>query len=153
VFNPLHRPVACLLIVAAIVRVAVLWGGFDQLRDDPDAYNTIGRTLAQTGTFGVGEADGIALPTAFRPPLYPAMLAVIHGAIIATGGEMGDPLTGGNPFPSQIAIAALHVLLSLATIVMTFFVAVRLLSVIPPPATRSLSEKGAGPLRRGQKTQ
>jgi len=128
VFNPLRRPVASLLIAAAIVRAAVMWGGFDQLRDDPDAYNMIGRTLAQSGTFGAGEAEGIALPTAFRPPLYPAMLAVIHGAIIATGDEKGDPLTAGNPLASQIAIAMLHILLSLATVVTTYLVALRLLN-------------------------
>lgn len=121
------RPVVVLIIIAAIVRGSVLWIGFNQLLDDPDAYDAIARTLSTTGTFGVVASGDDTVPTAFRPPLYPTILAVIQRAIIATDEELQDPLISGTTPVSRNAIAVLHWLISLATVVTTYFVARRML--------------------------
>lgn len=63
------------IILAFLVRGSIVLAKLDSLDADPDAYRVIAETLAQTGTFGLmGEGD-VATPTAFRPPLYPWLLA------------------------------------------------------------------------------
>jgi len=122
-----RRPVILLIIIAAIFRGGVLWIGFNQLQDDPDAYDAIAQTLAATGTFGVVADGDQTVPTAFRPPLYPAILALIHSAIIATEDRLEDPLVSGKTPVSRTAIAVLHWLMSLATVAITYWVAWRML--------------------------
>jgi hypothetical protein len=124
------RSVVLLLVVAAIIRGGALWIAFDQLRDDPDAYDQIAQTLATTGTFGVLPDGPDTLPTAYRPPLYPAILASIHRSMIATGGELQDPLDGGNAQVSRLAIAIFHWAVSLATVLATYFVALRMIGLL-----------------------
>lgn len=131
------RPVVILVIIAAIVRGGALWMAFGQLDDDPDAYDAIARTLATTGTFAVVAAGEDTVPTAYRPPLYPAILSVIHQAIIATPDDLQDPLVGGNTPVSRTAIAVLHWLMSLATVVITYFVALRMLGPLAATASET----------------
>ncbi|MEP4682334.1 MAG: hypothetical protein ABJ015_11865, partial [Rhodopirellula bahusiensis] len=59
------------IILAFLVRGAIVLAKMDSLDADPDAYRVIAETLAQTGTFGLMGEGGEATPTAFRPPLYP----------------------------------------------------------------------------------
>ena len=116
-----------LIIITALVRGGVLWIGFNHLHDDPDAYDAIAQTLAATGTFGVVADGNNTSPTAFRPPLYPTILALVQSAIIATEEDLQDPLVSGTKPVSRSAIAVLHWLMSIATVAITYFVALRML--------------------------
>jgi 4-amino-4-deoxy-L-arabinose transferase-like glycosyltransferase len=65
--------------LACVVRGGWLWGSFHDLRADPDSYRQLAVSVLETGTFGyrVPSVTGAASmrPTAFRPPLYPLLLA------------------------------------------------------------------------------
>jgi hypothetical protein len=84
-----------LLILATVIRGGVLLATPDSLRSDPDGYRRLAENLVAHGTFG---ADNV--PTAFRPPLYPLVLA---GCV-----ALGDC--------SRTAIGVLHVVLGVATV-------------------------------------
>ncbi len=66
-----------LLCGVLIVRGRVLISFSDSLFDDPDGYRNIAGRLYSTGRFAVG--NGVHQLTAYRPPLYPLMLAVFEG--------------------------------------------------------------------------
>jgi hypothetical protein len=69
-----------LLAVAAAARGGVLWLRADELARDRDAYLQIAHNLAA----GLGFSSGSPVhPTAYRPPLYPVVLA----GIFAVGGS------------------------------------------------------------------
>ena len=82
-------------MAAAIVRGAALLSAAQSLAADPDGYRALAQTLAQHGTYAI---DGH--PTAFRPPLYPLMLAVV------------EMLPGSD----RLGIALLHWLMGVATV-------------------------------------
>ncbi len=90
-----------LLVFTLIVRGAVLWAGYDDLRDDPDGYRQLAHNIVEHGTLGFGDQ-----PSAFRPPLYPFSLVPCMGAAGA------DPL----------GIAILHGALGAATVWLTWFI-------------------------------
>ena len=90
-----------LVVTALILRVVVTWVRFDSLSEDRDAYLAIAQNVADGNGFA-SVPDGP--PTAFRPPLYPAVLAVLLRY-------------GGGPR----AIAILHVVLGTATVGLTLF--------------------------------
>ena len=50
-------------------------------QDDPDAYLSIAKTIDRFGVFGLTSSEGVPRPIAFRPPLYPWLLAssVVNG--------------------------------------------------------------------------
>ncbi len=86
--------------------------GWNSLQDDPDAYARLAVNWAQTGVLGVESTAGATVtPTAFRPPLYPWLLS-----------WLGD---GSSPVPVN-RIAALHLLLGLGTVWMTWSAAAKL---------------------------
>jgi hypothetical protein len=60
---------ASIILGAILVRLALMLGGLGRL-DDPDHYLTLARSLAEGRGFAL---DGRS--TAYRPPLYPIMLA------------------------------------------------------------------------------
>ena len=64
-----------LLIIAFIVRLAIGWSMSGSLDSDPDAYATLAKTWAQTGTYGLIDQAGVAHPTAYRPAMYPWILS------------------------------------------------------------------------------
>ena len=67
--SSLSSPLLLLFLVALLVRgvaVFVSPGSFDA---DPDQYMTLAENWYSYGVFGYRET-----PTAFRPPLYPAVL-------------------------------------------------------------------------------
>ncbi|MCA9076615.1 MAG: hypothetical protein KDA93_16445 [Planctomycetaceae bacterium] len=92
------------LLLAAIARVSVLWGWSDNLSDDRDVYLAIAEGVAEGRGYSV---HGTNIPTAFRPPLYPVMLAV-------TG-------TSRSPFGR----ALLHLVLGVGTVWLTVVIACR----------------------------
>lgn len=144
------RPIVILIIIAAVLRGGALWTAFGQLHDDPDAYDAIARTLATTGTFAVVAAGDDTVPTAYRPPLYPTILAAIHRGthrwIIATQEDLQDPHFGGMKPVSRVAIAVLHGAMSLATVVVTYFVALRMLRPIAAVAVPN-SQSSSDPVK------
>ena len=66
---------AAIVAAAALVRIALMANGTGRL-DDPDHYLTLARSLAEGQGFAI---DGH--PTAYRPPLYPILLAPLVGAL------------------------------------------------------------------------
>ena len=95
--NPSAWPwgVIGLLALALVARAAVVAGAPDSLENDPDGYRYLAENLLEGGVFGYGR-----IPTAYRPPLYPLVLA---------------PCVALGPL-SVVAIAVLHVALGLATV-------------------------------------
>jgi len=77
------------------------------LNEDRDAYREIAENLATYRVYGLGK-DGEPRPTAYRPPLYPVMLAKLAGE-------------GLQVTPVRVAI--LHWLLGMGTVVLTWMVA------------------------------
>jgi hypothetical protein len=84
-----------LLIVALVIRSGALLVTPDALQSDPDGYRRLAENLVTHGTLG---AENV--PTAFRPPLYPLVLA---GCV-----AMGEC--------SRVAVGVLHVVLGVATV-------------------------------------
>ncbi|MBX7164851.1 MAG: phospholipid carrier-dependent glycosyltransferase [Pirellulales bacterium] len=83
-----------ILCLALVLRAGVLVVEFGTLAADPDAYRALAANLRQHGVLGNGER-----PTAFRPPLYPLLLAPVLGA-----GDRG--------------IAGLHFVLGAGTVIL-----------------------------------
>ncbi|MCR9229729.1 MAG: glycosyltransferase family 39 protein [bacterium] len=67
-----------ILLLAGGLRLGIVMRQSDQLREDRDAYIAIARNLAAGNGFTSSrmEAGQDLEPTAFRPPLYPCLLAV-----------------------------------------------------------------------------
>lgn len=95
-----------LILFALVVRGGVLAWRFDHLQQDPDAYRLLAENLANHGVFGQVDAQGHAVPTAFRPPGYPWLLSwlVVDGQL------------------SSLSVAALHLAIGLATIGLVFLI-------------------------------
>ena len=102
---PSHRALWLLLLVAMVVRSAVLVSG-PATPNDPDSYLPLSRSLAA----GRGLCFEDGKPTAYRPPLYPMVLAPIVGSL-------------GRFAPR--GIAGLHLLLGLGAVALTFLTARR----------------------------
>jgi hypothetical protein len=103
---------AVVLGIALLVRSAAMAAQFASLQEDPDSYRRLAITWRQTGVFGFETnrtGNGPVRPTAYRPPLYPLVLAA---------------LVRGDELPS-ISVAVLHVLLGAATPAITFALGIR----------------------------
>jgi hypothetical protein len=79
-----------ILVLAGGLRLALVGLRSDQLREDRDAYIAIARNLAAGNGFTSSQPDtGQDIePTAFRPPLYPCLLAIgyfLNAGAIGTG--------------------------------------------------------------------
>lgn len=96
-----RHPVA-VVVIACLIRGGVIGLRMEQLARDPDGYRALAENLLANGVFGSGE-----IPTAYRPPLYPLLLA-------------GCVKLSTN---STVAIAVLHFLLGVATVVLTIVLA------------------------------
>jgi hypothetical protein len=103
--SDLHR-LLIVLVLGLVARLALIVPGFGTL-NDPDMYLPLARSLAE----GRGYVLGSGRPTAYRPPLYPIVIA----PIIRLMGERGLPF----------GIAGLHVTLGLGTIALTYLTARR----------------------------
>lgn len=67
-----NRALLAVTGLAFALRLGVLVARFDQLGVDTDAYLAIARCLLETGEF----ASVPGMPTAYRPPLYPFVVAI-----------------------------------------------------------------------------
>lgn len=97
--KPKRTAIFAVVICAFLIRVGFVVASADALNADPDAYRTIAENLRQNGVYSSNAA-----PTAFRPPLYPILLAAF-----ATNGEVTTVIAGG-----------LNVVFGVATVVLTF---------------------------------
>lgn len=103
--GPLRSPTAVVLIAAVAIRAGVIWGVPGGFAEDIDAYAAVADNLLRYGVFGYGERA-----TAFRPPLYPVLLAGVR----ATGLSW----TWG--------VGGLHLILGVATVALAISLARRL---------------------------
>lgn len=87
---------ASVLLVALTVRCGVVGWRFEQLTIDRDAYLAIAENLAAGNGFSM---PGTTTPTAYRPPLYPALLAA-----------------GIAILPPALAVALLNIVAGVATV-------------------------------------
>ncbi|MHB8969181.1 MAG: hypothetical protein ACYC3X_04440 [Pirellulaceae bacterium] len=94
-------PLLILLACAALLRVGVVTARWSDLSEDPDAYRLIAENLVQRGVFSRSPDHLPPTPTAFRPPLYPLVLAAT-----AWQGQV-----------TPLAVAVLHVVLGSLTVV------------------------------------
>ncbi|MDB5351071.1 MAG: putative rane-bound dolichyl-phosphate-mannose-protein mannosyltransferase [Planctomycetota bacterium] len=92
-------PLAVVVVVAILARLIVIAPRVGRPADDPDNYLPIARSLAAGRGFSLSDR-----PTAYRPPLYPLILAPIVG-------ETGTDFT--------LPIATLHLALGAGTVVLT----------------------------------
>lgn len=97
---PTRRRIVTVLCLALVVRTAMVVLQFENLRDDPDGYFEYAGNLILHGVYGPDDPVSGAIPSAYRPPLYPFLLA---GCI-------------RSELPPQMAIAAMHVFLGVATV-------------------------------------
>ncbi len=110
---PLNRVQRCvmgvllLMLTAFVLRTAVVYAKWGQLRRDPDAYRLIAANVALRGVFSRASRSEPPVPTAFRPPLYPLTLA-----LISPNGPV-----------SPIRVALFHVLLGMLTVLIAWSVA------------------------------
>jgi len=86
-------------LLVFLVRGGILWFVPAALESDPDGYRRLAENLLMHGTFGEGNS-----PTAYRPPLYPLLLA----GCLAFGGH------------ERSAIGLMHILLGAAAVGLTF---------------------------------
>lgn len=101
-----------LVVFALAVRGAFLWQLRTNLRQDPDAYREIAENMLQYGVFGLTGKSGPSpsvVPTAYRPPLYPLLLASLRA--------MEAPLV------SLAKVAVVHLFLGVATVALTWLCA------------------------------
>lgn len=87
-------------VLTLVVRLGIILGLRGQLTEDIDGYLAIARQMADGNGF---VNPGTGQPTAFRPPLYPILLA--------------GWLTFG---PAAIGVAVLHLCLSVGTVILTY---------------------------------
>ena len=107
----LMQRIILVLVLAVPLRAAVLWALSDDLVKDVDGYRELAVNLRQHGTFGWADpssSTGIR-PTAFRPPLYPVLLA---------------PLVTRSSV-SPLAAGLLHFVMGMATISLVYATARR----------------------------
>jgi 4-amino-4-deoxy-L-arabinose transferase-like glycosyltransferase len=93
-----------IVLLAVAVRGGVLVAQYDRLSADPDGYRALAQNLVEHGVLGRGHR-----PTAYRPPLYPIVLAACIAA-------PGDP---------QTTISVMHFGLGLATVAATVWLGKR----------------------------
>ena len=98
------RSAVALIGLALLVRGAAVAVGRESLQADPDGYRRLAENLVSRATLGRANQ-----PTAFRPPLYPMLLA----GCVALG-----------PW-ADTAIGLLHVAMGMATVWMVFWMACR----------------------------
>ena len=104
-----HRYAVILMFLGAILlRGAILWARQEELEHDPDAYRLIANNLLLRHTYSISPENVAPQPTAYRPPLYPLMLA------LASTGKTGV---------ANSTVAVFHLLLGVLTIGLTFWIA------------------------------
>ncbi|PQO31555.1 hypothetical protein [Blastopirellula marina] len=90
------------LLIALVIRGGMGYAQLDGLQDDPDSYRKLARNILWVHSFTYNDP---AEPTAFRPPLYPLLLAITSPSHEVRPGE----------------VLALHTVLGLITVGLTFY--------------------------------
>ena len=90
--------IATVALLGTLLRIGLIAANYSSLTDDRDAYLTLAESLAKTGQYGVGE------PTAFRPPLYPIVLAAAFLAEGVIGVSVELQVAGINLFAAAATI-------------------------------------------------
>jgi 4-amino-4-deoxy-L-arabinose transferase-like glycosyltransferase len=90
----------CLVLLVLLVRGGVLVWQRDRLGTDPDGYRALAENVVRHGVLGHDQR-----PSAYRPPLYPMVLA----ACVA------------GPWKTEMAIAVVHFGLGAATVWLTIW--------------------------------
>ena len=115
------RWLTMLLVFTFLLRGTVLFVQLGSFDADPDRYKALGENLRRYAVYGEQET-----PTAFRPPLYPALL---WADSYLTGGferpKSFDPESAGKYhfnfwLTENAAIAFAHWLLGLATVALVY---------------------------------
>lgn len=96
----------CLLALAAVVRGGWLAADYGSLREDRDTYRQLAQHLLAEGTLGyrISSEAARVQPTAYRPPLYPLVLAAC-----GWGDDVGP-----------VSIAILHAVAGIATVLLVY---------------------------------
>lgn len=63
------------MLLLLLARSVAIWFQVDSLQRDPDLYRTIAHRLRTGQGYARPDGAGVDWPTAFRPPLYPVLLA------------------------------------------------------------------------------
>jgi Dolichyl-phosphate-mannose-protein mannosyltransferase len=98
-------------LAAFLARLAVVWPKLNQVADDPDNYVDLARSLRIDQSFALRSRT-----TAYRPPLYPLLLAPLIGPPEATPRADGLPWTTTR---LNAGIAGLHLLLGAGAALLT----------------------------------
>ena len=113
-FENLKKPICVLFLLTFIIRFeAAMTVNRGSLSADPDGYAALAQNMRTYGVFGAGET-----PTAFRPPLYPALLRAFY-VFTPASADKGD----SRPFyllSQQDATALLHWILGLMTVMIVY---------------------------------
>ena len=94
-----------LLLLTALLRGIVGWALSPQLAEDPDGYRLIANNLVERRSYSTSLPGQTPAPTAYRPPLYPLVLA---------GSALGNSV-------SSFSIGMLHLALGMGTIGLTWY--------------------------------
>ena len=100
-----RRALTLILLLAVAARLAVMVPQLGRELDDPDNYLPLARALAEGQGFAIN-----GHPTAYRPPLYPLILAPLVSAL-------GDRLVWG--------VCGLHLAMGVGTVALTALAARR----------------------------
>ena len=92
-----HKLLYLVLVITIVARIAVSAASLSKLEDDPDSYRLLATNLIHNQSFTLEKP---VEPTAFRPVLYPLLLAVTSRS--------------GNVLPAEVA--ALHLVLGVLTV-------------------------------------
>lgn len=109
-----HRHGIILIVVvcaAVLARLAVVGPKLGRVADDPDNYVDLARSLRVDHSYAIR-----GRPTAYRPPLYPLLLAPLIGP------SEPEPRSDGLPWATtrmNAGIATLHLLLGAGAALMT----------------------------------
>ena len=113
-FSEFKKPYVVLLLLAFFIRPGA--AGIlnrESLSSDPDGYVALAQNIRTYGVFGEGET-----PTAFRPPLYPALLRAFYVFTPASADQ-----SDSRPFyllSQQDATVLLHWILGLLTVAIVY---------------------------------
>lgn len=124
-FKKYHASILALTVIVLMIRGAVLFYNVGSFDADPDNYRALAENIQTEHVFGTGET-----PTAFRPPLYPAVLSgVFHltkgepNPLLRSPEETKTPKSFLENFrlTKNSSIALTHWILGLLTVFMTYF--------------------------------
>ncbi|MBX3442613.1 MAG: hypothetical protein KF774_09400 [Planctomyces sp.] len=103
-----HRPVGRVLLAAALLAVlargVACWRFSGNLNDDRDAYLGIAQGVREGRGFSIPGTD---VPTAYRPPLYPLLLAPISGPDAIVARAALHAILGGLTAAATVWLAAI----------------------------------------------